>query len=308
MTSSRLRVVFMGTPDFAAAALKTVADIHDVVAVYSQPPRPAGRGYKLKPSAVHALADQLGIPVHCPTSLKGAEEQAAFAALNADIAVVAAYGLLLPKAVLDAPRLGCINIHGSLLPRWRGAAPIQRAIMAQDAETGITIMQMDEGLDTGDMLLKAPVPITATTTTADLHDALMELGARLVIDALAMLANGTATPEPQPNDGVTYAQKIDKAEARIDWSKPATEVSAHIRGLSPFPGAWCEYAGKRLKVLNAVACDGSGNPGTTIDDRLTVACGSGAVQLTFLQIAGSKATDAAGFLNGHATPTGTKFD
>ncbi len=308
MTSSRLRVVFMGTPDFAAAALKTVAEVHDVIAVYSQPPRPAGRGYKLKPSAVHALADELGIPVYCPTSLKGIEEQATFAAHNADIAVVAAYGLLLPKVILDAPRLGCINIHGSLLPRWRGAAPIQRSIMAQDAETGITIMQMDEGLDTGAMLLKAPVPITGTTTAADLHDTLMELGARLVVDSLATLANGTAIAKPQPEDGVTYAQKIDKAEARINWDKSAHEVSAHIRGLSPFPGAWCDHAGKRLKILNAEACNGSGSPGTAIDDRLTIACGTGAIRLTALQMAGSKATDAAGFLNGHPVPTGTKFD
>jgi len=308
MGDQRLQVVFMGTPDFAAKALASIAEHHDVIAVYSQPPRPAGRGYKLKPSPVHALADQLGIPVFHPNSVKSAEEQAAFAALNADIAVVAAYGLILPKAILEAPRLGCINIHASLLPRWRGAAPIQRAIMAQDAETGITIMQMDEGLDTGDMLIKRALPITATTTAASLHDDLADMGAELVIDALTGLANRTLPPKQQPEDGVTYAQKIDKAEARIDWTRPAAEVSAHIRGLSPFPGAWCELAGERLKVLNASVVNGSGEPGVAIDDKLTIACGTGAVQLTYLQRAGSKATDLAGFLNGRPIPADTKLD
>jgi len=307
MTEQRLRVVFMGTPEFAAEALTAVAKEHDVIAVYSQPPRPAGRGYKLKPSPVHKLAENLNIPVFCPVSLKSEDEQATFAALNADIAVVAAYGLLLPKAVLNAPRLGCINIHGSLLPRWRGAAPIQRAIMEQDAETGITIMQMDEGLDTGDMLLVKSLPITDTTTTASLHDDLATLGSQMIVQALTNLAVGNLPPTPQPIDGVTYAKKIDKAEARIDWTRPAVEVSAHIRGLSPFPGAWCEMDGERLKVLNAYATEDSGNAGQALDDHLTIACGEGAIRLTHLQKAGSKATDAAGFLNGHPTPSGTRL-
>ncbi|SBW12257.1 10-formyltetrahydrofolate:L-methionyl-tRNA(fMet) N-formyltransferase [uncultured Alphaproteobacteria bacterium] len=304
---SRLRVAFMGTPDFAAAALDAVAAVHDVACVYSQPPRPAGRGYKLVPSAVQARAEALGIPVRCPVSLKPAEAQAAFAALGLDVAVVAAYGLILPQPILDAPRLGCVNIHASLLPRWRGAAPIQRAIMAGDAETGITIMQMDAGLDTGDMLKVGRLPIGPETTAAALHDGLAALGARLAVETLADLAAGTAIRTPQPAEGVTYAHKIDKAEARIDWSLPAPEVSARIRGLSPFPGAWCELGGERVKVLNATVEPGDGAPGTALDDRLRVACGTGAVRLTLLQRAGAKPVDAKGFLNGRAVPAGTAF-
>ncbi len=304
---SRLRVAFMGTPDFAATALDAVAKVHDVVCVYSQPPRPAGRGYKLVPSAVQAKAEALGIPVRCPASLKSPEEQAAFAELGLDAAVVAAYGLILPQPILDAPKLGCVNIHASLLPRWRGAAPIQRAIMAGDAETGVTIMQMDAGLDTGAMLAVGRVTIGPETTAADLHDALAALGAALVVDTLAAMAAGSALATPQPEDGVTYAQKIDKAEARIDWNRDAALVSAHIRGLSPFPGAWCDLGGERVKVLNAVAEGGSGAPGAALDDKLLIACGSGAVRLTRLQRAGGKPVDAAGFLNGRAVPAGTKF-
>ncbi len=303
----RLRVAFMGTPEFAATALAAVAAEHDVVCVYSQPPRPAGRGYKLVPSAVQAKAEALGIPVRCPASLKSPEEQAAFADLGLDAAVVAAYGLILPKPILDAPRLGCVNIHASLLPRWRGAAPIQRAILAGDAETGVTIMQMDAGLDTGDMLKIGRLPIGPATTAADLHDALADLGARLAVETLAEMAAGTAIRTPQPAEGVTYAHKIDKTEARIDWTRSAAEVSAQVRGLSPFPGAWCDLGGERIKVLNAAVEPGTGAPGTALDEALKVACGEGAVRLTRLQRAGAKPVDAKGFLNGRAVPAGTAF-
>jgi methionyl-tRNA formyltransferase len=307
MGDIRLRVAFMGTPDFAATALKAVAAHHDVVCVYSQPPRPAGRGYKLVPSAVQAKAETLGIPVRCPVNLKSPEDQAAFADLALDIAVVAAYGLILPQAILDAPRLGCINIHASLLPRWRGAAPIQRAIMAGDSATGVTIMQMDKGLDTGAMLSTERLPIGHDDTAATIHDGLAGIGAKLVVETLARLAIGDVVPTPQPEEGVTYAQKIDKAEARIDWLRPAAEVSAKIRGLSPFPGAWCELGGERVKILNAAIGNGEGEPGTALDAALTVACGQGAVRLTRLQRAGAKPTDADGFLNGRPVPCGTKF-
>lgn len=307
MGDIRLRVAFMGTPEFAATALTAVAEHHDVVCVYSQPPRPAGRGYKLVPSAVQEKAEALGIPVRCPVSLKSPEEQQAFADLDLDVAVVAAYGLILPQAILDAPRLGCINIHASLLPRWRGAAPIQRAIMAGDEATGVTIMQMDKGLDTGAMLSVERLPIAPDDTAASIHDGLAEIGADLVVKTLARLASGDAKPVPQPEEGVTYAQKIDKAEARIDWMHPARDVSAKIRGLSPFPGAWCELGGERVKILNATVGNGEGEAGTALDDALTVACGQGAVRLTRLQRAGAKAADAEGFLNGRPVPSGTKF-
>jgi len=229
----------MGTPDFATHALRALAEAgHEIVAVYSQPPRPAGRGYGVKPSPVHALGEQLGIPVRTPVSLKGAEEQLAFAALKADAAVVVAYGLLLPRAVLDAPRFGCFNIHASLLPRWRGAAPIQRAIMAGDDVTAVMVMRMEKGLDTGPICLSHEIAITEDMTAATLHDALSQAGAPLMVEALRQLEAGTLRQTPQPEHGVTYAAKIDKAEARIDFARPAREVAAHIRGLSPFPGAW----------------------------------------------------------------------
>ena len=305
--STRLRVAFMGTPEFAATALAAVAATHDVVRVYSQPPRPAGRSYKLTPSPVHTLAERLGLPVRCPTTLKTPEAQAEFAALAVDVAVVAAYGLILPPPILTAPRLGCVNLHASLLPRWRGAAPIQRAIMEGDAATGITLMQMDEGLDTGAMLTREEIPIGPADTAETLHDALAALGARMIVPLLADLAAGRTTVTPQPADGVTYAKKIDKAESRIDWTRPATEVSAHICGLSPFPGAWCELDGERVKMLNATVANGTGEPGTALDDKLTIACGIGAVCPTLLQRAGAKPADATAFLNGHAVPAGTRF-
>ncbi len=303
-----LRLVFMGTPEFSVPILAALIEAgHQVACVYSQPPRPAGRGQKERPGPVHAYAQAQGIEVRTPLSLKSAEEQQAFRELAADAAVVAAYGLILPKAILDAPRLGCINVHASLLPRWRGAAPIQRAIMAGDAETGVTIMQMDVGLDTGAMLLKESLPITDETTASALHDQLSVLGARLIVPALAGLDAGTLTAEPQPEAGVTYAAKIDKDEARIHWTRPAAELARHINGLSPFPGAWAEVKGERLKILAARAVPGSGEPGTTLDDQFTVACAAGAVQPLCVQRAGKGPVDTAAFLRGFALPKGTRL-
>ncbi|WP_299906106.1 methionyl-tRNA formyltransferase [uncultured Paracoccus sp.] len=293
-----MRVIFMGTPDFSVPALRAIAAAHEVVAVYSQPPRAAGRGQKPRPSPVQRAAEDLGIPVRVPVSLKGAEAQAEFTALGADAAVVVAYGLILPQAVLDAPRLGCLNIHASLLPRWRGAAPIHRAVMSGDAETGVAIMQMEAGLDTGPVLAEARTAIGAGETTADLHDRLSVMGAELVVDVLGRL------PLPatrQPEDGVTYAQKIDKAEARVDWQKPAAEVDRLIRGLSPFPGAWCEVAGERVKLLRSRVAQGSGAPGQVLGG-FTVACGDGAVEVLEAQRAGKKPMAAAELLKGWVLP------
>jgi methionyl-tRNA formyltransferase len=299
-----LRIVFMGTPAFAAVALKALVDAgHEVIAVYSQPPRPKGRGMETQKSAVHMLAEEQGIAVRTPTSLRNAEEAAAFAALPADVAVVAAYGLILPKAVLDAPRHGCLNIHASLLPRWRGAAPIQRAIMAGDARTGVTIMQMEEGLDTGPMLLKEELAIGADMNAGALHDALAEVGARLICQALDQLPD--LKPIPQPADGVTYAAKITKEECRIDWRRSAAELDRHIRGLSPAPGAFTEINGERLTVLAADLAPGSGTPGTTIDDLLAIACGEGALRPTLVKRAGKRAMSAAEMLRGFTVQRGT---
>ena len=255
-----MRIIFMGTPDFSVPVLDAlVAAGHEIAAVYCQPPRPAGRGKKDRPTPVHARAAALGLEVRHPVSLKGAEEQTAFAALNADVAVVVAYGLILPQAVLDAPAQGCLNIHASLLPRWRGAAPIHRAIMAGDAETGVCIMQMEAGLDTGPVLLRGATAIGPEETTAQLHDRLSDMGAGLIVEALARLPE--LELEIQPEDGVLYAEKIDKAEAQIDWSQPAAEVDRKIRGLSPFPGAWCEAEGQRVKLLASRLAEGQGVPG-----------------------------------------------
>lgn len=301
-----MRVIFMGTPDFSVPVLDAlVAAGHDIACVYCQPPRPAGRGKKDRATPVHARAQALGLPVRHPTSLKSLAEQQAFADLNADIAVVVAYGLILPQAILDAPTHGCLNIHASLLPRWRGAAPIHRAIMAGDPETGICIMQMEAGLDTGPVLLRAATPIGATETTGALHDRLSALGAQLIVTALDRL--DTLTPETQPKDGVTYATKIDKSEAAIDWSKSATEISRQIRGLSPFPGAWTLHTGDRIKLLGAEPATGQGAPGTLLDDQFTVACGTGALRITRAQRAGKGAQDAATFLNGHPLSPGTRL-
>jgi len=299
-----LRIVFMGTPAFAAVALKALVNAgHEVIAVYSQPPRPKGRGMETQKSPVHMLAEEQGIPVRSPTSLRSAEEATAFAALQADVAVVAAYGLILPKTVLATPRHGCLNIHASLLPRWRGAAPIQRAIMAGDARTGVTIMQMEEGLDTGPMLLKEELAIGAGLNAGMLHDALAEIGARLICQALDRLPE--LKPVPQPADGVTYAAKITKVECRIDWRRSAAELDRHVRGLSPTPGAFTEIDGERLTILAADLVPVSGPAGTTIDDRLTVACGEGAVRPTLVKRAGKRAMSAEEMLRGFAVPKGT---
>jgi len=292
-----MRVVFMGTPDFSVPVLDALVTAgHEIAAVYCQPPRPAGRGKKDRPTPVHARAVELGFEVRHPVSVKSLEEQEAFAALNADVAVVVAYGLILPQALLDAPKFGCLNIHASLLPRWRGAAPIHRAIMAGDAETGVCIMQMEAGLDTGPVLLRDVLTIGAEETTAILHDRLSEQGSVLIVKALAQLPS--LTTETQPEQGVTYAEKIDKAEAQIDWSQPAEEVDRKIRGLSPFPGAWCEIDGQRVKLLASRLASGAGKPGTVLDETLTVACGEGAVELLRLQRAGKGAQEREVFLRG----------
>jgi methionyl-tRNA formyltransferase len=301
-----LRIVFMGTPAFAAVALKALVDAgHEVIAAYSQPPRPKGRGMETQESPVHLLAEEQGIAVRTPITLRSAEEASAFAALHADVGVVAAYGLILPKAVLDAPRHGCLNIHASLLPRWRGAAPIQRAIMAGDAKTGVTIMQMEEGLDTGPMLLKEELTIGADMNAGGLHDALAEIGARLIVQALDQLP--ALKPAPQPADGVTYAAKITKEECRIDWHRSAVELDRHIRGLSPAPGAFTEIQGERLTILAADLVPGSGVPGTTIDAKFTIACGEGALRATLVKRAGKRAMSTAEMLRGFAVPKGTQL-
>ncbi len=302
-----MRIVFMGTPDFSVAALARLAQRHEVVAVYSQPPRPAGRGRQLRPSPVAMFAEKHGIPVHTPKGLRKPETQAAFRAHNADVAVVAAYGLILPQAVLDAPKFGCLNIHASLLPRWRGAAPIQRAIMAGDKVSGVTIMQMDAGLDTGAMLMTRETPVTDATTAQALHDTLAAMGAGLIVETLGALEGGRLLPVPQPAGGVTYAAKIDKAEAHIDFTRPAREVLRHIHGLSPFPGAWFAHGPERIKALTAEIAEGSGTPGLTLDDRLAVACGDGAVRLTAVQRAGKGPAPADAFLRGYALPKATRL-
>lgn len=293
-----MRVIFMGTPGFSVPALEAVAARHEVVCVYTQPPRAAGRGQKPRPSPVQAAAEALGLPVRTPARLKTPEDQADFAALGADVAVVVAYGLILPQPVLDAPRLGCLNIHASILPRWRGAAPIHRAVMAGDAETGVAIMQMEAGLDTGPVLAEARTPIGPEDTTGDLHDRLADMGAALIAEVLDRLPLDAV---PQPDEGVTYAAKIDKAEARIDWTRPAAEVDRLIRGLSPFPGAWCEVAGERVKLLRARVVPGEGAPGAVLGP-LVVACGAGAVEVLELQRQGKRPLPTAEALRGMTLP------
>lgn len=290
----------MGTPDFSVPALDALHSAgHEVVAVYTQPPRPAGRGKKDRPTAVHARAEALGLKVRHPRTLKTPEAQKEFAALNAEIAVVVAYGLILPQAVLDAPAQGCLNIHASLLPRWRGAAPIHRAIMAGDSETSVAIMQMEAGLDTGPVLLEGKTQIGPEETTGDVHDRLSSMGAELIVQALSQL--GELTPAPQPEDGVTYAAKIDKAEARVNWARSAIEVDQLIRGLSPFPGAWCEIAGERVKLLRSRLAKGSGAPGQHLG-AFRIACGDAAVEILEAQRPGKRAMSADEFLRGMTLP------
>jgi methionyl-tRNA formyltransferase len=295
-----LRLIFMGTPDFSVPLLLELAGQgHDIAAVYTRVAKPGGRrGLELVPSPVEREAKRLGLPVHTPASLKGAEAQAAFAAHKADAAIVVAYGLILPKPILEAPSFGCFNLHASLLPRWRGAAPINRAIMAGDAETGVTVMKMDEGLDTGDMAMIERVRIGADMTAGELHDALSRLGADLMPRALGALERGSLQFTRQPADGVTYAEKIAKAETRIDWGRLWQAVHDHIRGLSPFPGAWCELGGNRVKVLRSTRGEGGGLPGTVLDDRLTIACSKGAIRIVELQKAGGRPMKAEEFLRG----------
>ena len=298
-----MRVVFMGTPEFSVPTLtEIVAAGHEVVAAYTRAPKPAGRGQAERKSPVHEAAEGFGLPVFTPRSLKGEAEQIVFASHDADVAVVVAYGLLLPRPILDAPRLGCLNLHGSLLPRWRGAAPIQRAVMAGDGETGVMVMQMEEGLDTGPVALVDMIPIGPDMTAGELHDQMMRVGADLMGRALAALERGSLDFTPQDEAGAVYARKIEKTESRIDWTRPAEEVHNHVRGLSPFPGAWFELdlGGRpvRIKALRSTLAQGSGAPGTILGDNLTIACGTGAVRLVQVQREGKGAMDAATFLRG----------
>ena len=298
-----LRLIFMGTPDFAVPTLRALHERgHKIVAVYTRAAKPAGRGMRLQPTPVEQEARRLGIPVFTPTTLKTQESLREFEAHAADAAVVVAYGMILPRAILDAPRLGCFNLHGSLLPRWRGAAPINRAIMADDAESGVMVMKMDAGLDTGDVAMTERLAITDAMTAADLHDALALLGADLMVRAMDALERGKLQLGKQSGQGVTYAAKIDKAEARIDWNKPARAVLRHIHGLSPFPGAWCEMPIEgepaRVKILRCEMTDGSGAAGELLDGRLAVACAQGAIRILELQRAGKAPMRAADFLRG----------
>ena len=308
-----LKVVFMGTPAFSVPTLaEIVGQGHEVVAAYTRAPKPAGRrGLELTPSPVHALADRLGIPVFTPKSLRTEEAAEQFRAHAADVAVVVAYGLILPKSILDAPPQGCLNLHGSLLPRWRGAAPIQRAVMAGDAETGVMVMRMDEGLDTGPVAMVERIAIGPDMTAGELHDAMSPIGADLMGRALVALSRGSLTFHPQATDGVVYAHKIDKAECRIDWSRSAREAHNHIRGLSPFPGAWFEAdfgkGPERVKVLHSTLATGGGVPGTTLDDGLCIACGEGAVRIIELQRAGKAPMKATDFLRGVRVPAGARL-
>jgi methionyl-tRNA formyltransferase len=296
-----MRIVFMGSPDFAVPTLNALVEAgHEVPAVYCQPPRPAGRGKSDRKTPVHERAEQLGIEVRHPRSLRKAEEQARFAALDPDLAVVAAYGLILPKPILDAPKGGCINVHASLLPRWRGAAPIHRAILAGDEVSGVTIMRMDEGLDTGPMLLKRELPLD-NKNAGQVTEEMAKLGATALLEWLAE----PRPPEAQPQDGVTYAGKIDKAEARIDWSQPSEHVVRQVRAFAPAPGAWFEADGERIKLLEAAVGDGSGRPGEVIDDRLTIACAHGSLRALKVQRAGRSAMSPSELLRGFPLPKGT---
>ncbi|MEQ1651340.1 MAG: methionyl-tRNA formyltransferase [Hyphomicrobium sp.] len=307
-----LRIIFMGTPEFSVPVLDALLRAgHDLACVYSQPPRPAGRGMAEQPSAVHRFALSKGLNVRTPLNFKSDTDRTDFAALNADAAVVVAYGLILPEAVLSAPRFGCFNVHASKLPRWRGAAPIQRAIMSGDAVTAVMVMRMERGLDTGPVCLSRDIEINAIITAGELHDVLAEAGAEVMVEALAALESGKLIATPQSNEGITYAAKIDKSEARIDFKQDAAIVANHIRGLSPFPGAWFETSltgkAERIKVLRAVAVSGTGAPGIVLDDRLTIACGSGAVRLIDVQRAGKKPASADEFLRGFKIAPGDKL-
>ena len=308
-----MRLAFLGTPAFALPTLAAILDAgHEVVAVYTRAPKPAGRrGLTLTPSPVHALAEARGLPVRTPKTLRDPDEQAAFAALGLEVAVVVGYGLILPPPILEAPRHGCLNLHPSILPRWRGAAPIQRPIMAGDVETAAAIMVMEEGLDTGSVALERRVPIPPDATAGDMHDILAALGATLMVEALRKVETGALVPRAQAEEGVVYAAKIDKAEARVDWTRPAREVHDLIRGLSPSPGAWIEAdfgkGPERIKLLRSTLVEADGAPGRVLDDHLMIGCGSGAVRLLEVQAAGKKAMMAEAFLVGTRVPAGTRF-
>ncbi len=305
----RLRLVFMGSADFAVPILAALLEAgHDVACVYAQPPRPAGRGHRERPVPVHAFTAARGLAVRTPASLKDDGEHRAFAGLRADAAVVAAYGLILPGPILEAPRLGCLNVHASLLPRWRGAAPIQRAILAGDGETGVTIMRMDEGVDTGPILIAETVPITAATTAAGLGDTLSRLGARMIVQALDGLSGGGLRPAPQPTLGVTYARRLDRDEGRLDWRRPAADLERAVRALNPWPGTWFRHGGERIKVLAAEVVETpAAAPGSVVDGRLTVACGSGALRLLRVQRGGKAPAEADAFLRGYPVIVGTRL-
>ncbi|RTM09790.1 MAG: methionyl-tRNA formyltransferase [Bradyrhizobiaceae bacterium] len=304
-----LRLIFMGTPDFSVPTLlELVAHGHEIVAVYTRAPKPGGRrGLQLQPTPVEEAARKLGVPVLTPKTLKTPEALEEFSAFEADAAVVVAYGMILPQAILDAPKLGCYNLHASLLPRWRGAAPINRAIMAGDAESGVMVMKMDVGLDTGDVAMAERLAITDNMTALDLHDRLSRLGADLMVRAMAALDRGGLQLKKQSEEGVTYAAKIDKAEARIDWSKPARAVLRHIHGLSPFPGAWAELENARVKILRCELAKGAGAPGEVLDEQLTIACGEGAIRISELQREGKGRMQAADFLRGTPVKAGARF-
>jgi methionyl-tRNA formyltransferase len=307
-SASSLRIVFMGTAAFAVPSLRALADgRHPLVAVYTQPPRPAGRGMRPRPSAVQLAATALGLRVFTPASLKGAAEQKRLEEVRPDLAVVAAYGVILPRAILEVPRLGCINLHASLLPRWRGAAPIQRALLAGDRETGVTIFQMEPALDTGPILAIARLPIAEDATAATLHDALAELAASMVGPVVDDLAAGRAVARPQPDQGVVYAPKLTKDEGRLDWSQPAGGLARRLRALNPWPGCWTEFGGERLRVLEGEIAPGAGIPGEVLDERLTIACGDGALRLTKIQRAGGKPMSAAAFLRGFPLLVGARL-
>ncbi len=301
-----MRIAFMGTPDFSVSALRAILSAgHDVVAVYSQPPRRAGRGKKEKPSAVHAFAEKLGIPVHTPLNFKNANERQHFKDLDLDVAIVVAYGLILPQEILDTPKFGCLNIHASLLPRWRGAAPLQRAIMAGDQQTGVGIMQMEAGLDTGPVLLEKRIDITQDDTAGSLHDKLSILGAKAIVQALDLLP--VVDPRVQDIEGITYAAKIDKSEARINWNETAANLKNHIHGLSPFPGAWTEISGERLKIINVEVFDKSGPVGQMVGEPLIIACGDKSLIIKRAQRAGKGPMDIEALMNGFDVKKGSQF-
>ena len=306
-----LKIVFMGTPEIAVPTLDALrAAGHQILCVYCQPPRPAGRGHRERPSPVQIYAQQHRIEVRFPTSLKNPDDQAEFLDLNADVAVVFAYGLILPAPILEGPKFGCLNIHTSLLPRWRGAAPIQRAIMAGDKETGVTIMQVDEGLDTGAMLTCETIPITPVTTAGELHDSLAQIGSRLMVETLEGLVSGRIVPQAQPEEGVTYAKKLTREEGRLDWRRPADELDRHVRALNPWPGTWFEHEGERIRVLAAehVPGDSGKSPGTVLDQAPAIACDKGSLRLLKLQRPGKAAMAAEAFLRGYSLPVGTALD